>query len=72
MKSQHMNPDEAVRAFTLANVANAVGHHWGTFQLTDEAIDAPPRALADALAEHDIDPGRFRALRPGERVEIPL
>jgi len=66
MQAQHMNPDEAVQAFILCGARNAVGHHWGTFQLTNEAIDAPREALADALASHDIDPARFRALIPGE------
>ncbi len=66
MRAQHMNPDEAVQGFLLCQARNAVGHHWGTFQLTNEAIDAPREALADALASHDIDPPRFRALIPGE------
>ena len=66
MAAQHMNPDEAVRAFIACQARSAIGHHWGTFQLTNEAIDAPPLALAAALAEHDIAPERFRASRPGE------
>ena len=66
-----MNPDEAVRAFKLANAAMAVGHHWGTFQLTDEAIDAPLAALDAAHAVHDVDPARFPALRPGQALDVP-
>lgn len=59
-------PVEAVQEFLLCQARNAIGHHWGSFQLTNEAIEAPRAALDDALALHDIDPGRFRALRPGE------
>ncbi|MCW3475089.1 MBL fold metallo-hydrolase [Limobrevibacterium gyesilva] len=66
MGAQHMNPAEAVRAFRDCGAAQALGHHWGTFQLTDEAIDQPPAALAAALEAAGIDPARFRALRPGE------
>jgi L-ascorbate metabolism protein UlaG (beta-lactamase superfamily) len=71
MRGQHMNPQEAVLGMELCNAAFAVGHHWGTFQLTDEAIDAPRLALQQALAERGIDPARFPALRPGESVEVP-
>ena len=71
MKGQHMNSDEAVRAFKLTGASMAVGHHWGTFQLTDEAIDAPLVALEQAHALHDIDPIRFPALWPGQSLEIP-
>jgi len=48
----------------------ALAHHHGTFQLTDEAIDAPVNALADALKEAKIPPERFEALKPGEVYEI--
>ncbi len=71
MRGQHMNPQEAVLGMELCNAAFAVGHHWGTFQLTDEAIEAPRLALQQALTGRGIDPGRFPALRPGESVEVP-
>ena len=71
MKGQHQNPEEAVAGMRLANIAHAVGHHWGTFQLTDEAVEDPPGALETALAQAGVEPGRFRALRPGEAVDVP-
>ena len=46
MRDMHMNPAEAVQAFTESGAEFALGHHYGTFQLTDEAIDAPGQALA--------------------------
>ena len=49
MRDQHMNPAESVQAFIDCGAELALGHHYGTFQLTDEAIDAPLHALADAL-----------------------
>ena len=41
MRSPHMNPAESVQAFIDCGAELALGHHYGTFQLTDEAIDAP-------------------------------
>lgn len=71
MKGQHQNPQEAVEGFRLCNAAHAVGHHFGTFQLTDEAIEAPVDDLAQALAAAAIPPTRFRPLRPGEVFDVP-
>lgn len=71
MRAQHQNPDEAVKGMQIANAAYAVGHHWGTFQLTDEAIDAPPHALSVALDEAGVARERFPALRPGEIFNVP-
>lgn len=70
MKHQHMNPDDAVQAFRLCGAEAALGHHWGTFQLTTEARDAPPQALADAMRKQGVAAERFRAVQPGEVVEI--
>lgn len=66
MKGQHMNPEEAVEGFKLLNAKQAIGHHWGTFQLTDEPIEEPAQKLAEALKTASIDPARFYASRPGQ------
>lgn len=70
MKGQHQNPEEAVEGMKLANIAQAAGHHWGTFQLTNEAIEDPLRALDSALLGAGIAPERFRPLRPGEAMDV--
>ena len=66
MQTQHMNPAEAVDVMQILGAPQAVGIHWGTFQLTDEPWDEPPRLLAEALAQEGIAAERFPALRPGE------
>jgi N-acyl-phosphatidylethanolamine-hydrolysing phospholipase D len=43
-----MNPAEAVEAHLALGARHSVGMHLGTFQLTDEPIDAPLKALAAA------------------------
>jgi L-ascorbate metabolism protein UlaG (beta-lactamase superfamily) len=70
MKDAHMNPDEAVRAFQALGAEQAIGHHWGTFQLTAEPVEAPQQDLATALAEKGIEASRFQAFRPGQVLEI--
>ncbi|MFW2543762.1 MBL fold metallo-hydrolase [Primorskyibacter sp. 2E107] len=71
MRDQHQNPDEAVQGFKISGARHAVGHHWGTIQLTNEAREAPLRALQAALGTHGVAPERFRALEPGEAWAIP-
>jgi L-ascorbate metabolism protein UlaG (beta-lactamase superfamily) len=48
MEPVHMNPAEAVEAHLALGARHSVGMHLGTFQLTDEPIDAPLKALAAA------------------------
>ena len=67
MAPVHMNPAEAVAAHRALGACRSVGMHFGTFQLTDEAIDAPTRALA-ALGEPGFDTlgfGETRVVRLG-------
>jgi len=66
MKGQHQNPDEAVQGHMLCHAQTTISHHWGTFQLTDEAIEAPLVALAEAKEKHGIADDAFIVLRPGE------
>ena len=70
MKDQHINPDEAVRIFRLIDAQSAIAHHWGTFQLTDEAIHAPLEALRAAMLHHAVETERFHTPRPGQFVDV--
>jgi L-ascorbate metabolism protein UlaG (beta-lactamase superfamily) len=70
MRDQHMNPQDAVQALLACGAESALAHHHGTFQLTDEAIDAPVVALGEALDAAQIPRERFVVLKPGQVVEI--
>ncbi|MBV9563806.1 MAG: MBL fold metallo-hydrolase [Bradyrhizobium sp.] len=70
MRDQHMNPEDAVQALADCGAETALAHHHGTFQLTDEAIDAPPIELGKALDEAGVPRERFRVLKPGQVFEI--
>jgi L-ascorbate metabolism protein UlaG (beta-lactamase superfamily) len=71
METQHQNPDEAVRGHKLCGATHTAGHHWGTFNLTNEGIEEPLKALGDALEKHGVSAEVFRPLRPGEAWDVP-
>lgn len=66
MAHQHVAPHESVRIFEDVGAQQAIGMHWGTFQLTNEARNDPRDHLHASLASAGIDKNRFRALEPGE------
>lgn len=71
MKPQHMNPDEAVKAFKDLQAHHALGIHHGTFQLTDEACDAPVKALEQALKNNTVNSQAFITLPNGGAWDVP-
>jgi L-ascorbate metabolism protein UlaG (beta-lactamase superfamily) len=70
MRDQHMNPDDAVKALADCGAEMALAHHHGTFQLTDEAIDAPANDLTVAREGAKLPPEKFVALKPGQALEV--
>ncbi|MGA7809755.1 MBL fold metallo-hydrolase [Bradyrhizobium sp.] len=70
MRDQHMNPSDAVKALADCGAAQALAHHHGTFQLTDEAIDAPVVALGESLDAAQMPHEKFSVLKPGQVMEI--
>ncbi len=71
MRYSHMNPAEAYQSFQDLDARWMVPCHWGTFDLTDEPIDEPPRELLRvvAAAGDPLEPIRVMAI--GERWKIP-
>eukprot|EP01037_Dinobryon_pediforme_P016673 gene16673-16853_t len=70
MRDQHINPEEAVRIFRSIDAQTAIAHHWGAFQLTDEAIHAPLEALQAAILHQEVEAGQFHTPRPGQFVTV--
>jgi N-acyl-phosphatidylethanolamine-hydrolysing phospholipase D len=71
MADQHMDPAQAYQAFIDLGARTMLPMHWGTFDLTDEPLDLPPRELADAVAERGGDPEQVRVMAVGERWKVP-
>ena len=70
MSANHMNPEEAVRSHIDLGANRSIGMHHATFQLSDEAIDAPARALAAARARFAVGQDRFSTLQCGETMVL--
>jgi L-ascorbate metabolism protein UlaG (beta-lactamase superfamily) len=66
MRQHHVNPSEAVGAHLDLKARRSLGVHFGTFQLTDEAIDAPLLALREARERAGVTDGDFDVLGFGE------
>ncbi len=71
MKEQHVNPAEAVQIHLDVGAKRSLAVHWGTFELTDEPLDQPPRDLAAALAGRQLTPSDFATLAIGESRRFP-
>jgi L-ascorbate metabolism protein UlaG (beta-lactamase superfamily) len=72
MRPAHVNPEEAVQAHLDLAPRVSIGMHFGTFQLTDEAIDEPVRALREALAHRGVPESAFRVPAFGETILLPV
>ena len=73
----HVNPEEAVRIYQDLAAPHAdvppplmLGIHWGTFRLTAEPMDEPPRRTAARWREAGLDEGRLWIARHGETRRV--
>ncbi len=69
MHEAHINPEEAVRAHLELRSQQSVGMHFGTFQLSNELIDAPMRDLETALKAWHVSPTHFIVPEFGKTYE---
>jgi N-acyl-phosphatidylethanolamine-hydrolysing phospholipase D len=66
MKPAHMNPEEAIDAVIALGAERSVGMHFGTFDLTDEPVEEPPRRFLAASEQAGRGPDRDWVLAIGE------
>jgi L-ascorbate metabolism protein UlaG (beta-lactamase superfamily) len=72
MQPVHVDPEEAVRAFTVMQAKHPgsepvlVAMHWGTFTLTDEPLDEPPVRTRTAWNLAGLPADRLWLMSPGE------
>ena len=72
MKTQHMNPEEAVLVHELLESTQSIGYHYATFnEHPEQAIDAHEKDLSDALEKYNIPPTSFWILGFGEGRYVP-
>lgn len=70
MREQQLDPEEAVRVHRDLGAKKSIGVRWGTFSLSDESLDAPPSALAQARKLLEVPEGDFFLLAIGETRKI--
>lgn len=66
LKSHHNDPEEAVDIFQDCGAKQALGIHWGTFQLSSEEAYEPVHTLYGILRDHLLSVDQFIPLRPGQ------
>jgi N-acyl-phosphatidylethanolamine-hydrolysing phospholipase D len=71
MQTQHINAEEALRVHFDLGAKASLGIHWGTFELTDEALDEPPMALARARQALNVPERTFYTLAIGQTRRLP-
>jgi L-ascorbate metabolism protein UlaG (beta-lactamase superfamily) len=68
MRNYHINPEEALQIHLDVRSKKSVAIHWGTFMLTDEPLDEPPRRLKQAIRENGRSEEEFLILKHGETI----
>ncbi len=71
MREQHVNPEEALKIHADLRARRSLGVHWGTFELTDESLDEPPRALAAARTAAGVAESAFGVAAIGQTLRLP-
>lgn len=67
----HIGPQRAVEVFEKLKASTAIPIHWGTFRLSYEKWDTPPRMLELFLKCEGIERQRFAPLRIGQAIQVP-
>jgi L-ascorbate metabolism protein UlaG (beta-lactamase superfamily) len=66
MQTTHVTPEEAGQAFLDVGARIFVPMHWGTFRLSIEPTQEPPRRLTAWWEQQSLDPANKWTLAVGE------
>jgi N-acyl-phosphatidylethanolamine-hydrolysing phospholipase D len=66
MRPVHMDPAEAVQASLDLHARTMLATHWGTFLLTDERADDPPRKMEEAVRSRSLPHEHYWTFMLGE------
>ena len=66
MKASHMNPEEAIQAALDLRADRALAMHYGTFDLSDEPLDEPPKRFKKAAEQTRLGEDEAWLLKIGE------
>jgi N-acyl-phosphatidylethanolamine-hydrolysing phospholipase D len=66
MRPFHLNPEEAVAAALAVGARRMLGIHFGTFDLSDEPADEPPRRFLSAASAAGVEPENVWIMKIGE------
>jgi L-ascorbate metabolism protein UlaG (beta-lactamase superfamily) len=69
MEPFHMSPSDAVQAHIDLASKKSIAIHFGTFRLSDEAIDDPEKQLKMALKFYRLAEEDFIVLKPGKTYQ---
>jgi L-ascorbate metabolism protein UlaG (beta-lactamase superfamily) len=70
MRDQHINPDEAMKIHQEVGAKKTVGVHWGTFELSQESLDAPIGEVPAARERARLDSEAFILIKHGETLKF--
>jgi len=68
-RKHHLAPEDALDALEMTGAQTMVPIHWGTYNLSWEPFDEPPRRLLEFARKRGLE-DRVRLLQPGESAMI--
>ncbi|UZJ55316.1 hypothetical protein CBS101457_004636 [Exobasidium rhododendri] len=66
MSAVHMAPDDSVCAHQQVKSKKSIGIHWGSFRLTPEDVNEPPKKLKEEVEKAGLDTDDFTVMGIGE------
>ena len=70
MRAQHIDPEEAVKAFKTLGARQFIGMHWGPFKLSDEPLDEPLHLLPALWEREELERDRLETGVLGKIIRL--